>query len=209
MTQESLPYRDLLHLARQISRRADEAEDLLQAALLTAVEQGRADLSCPTNRRWLGGVLRNRARFEARSAVRRREREHTAPQEPSDGPSEVSAAAFVRSLPKSLRLTALLALTGHNKTDMAWLLRVSDSTLRQRIHQLKKRWAEEGLSGVTPLGGLTGDLDYGQIRKALLQPSRRDGVALATHDPDGHLFVVTSQNAQPRQLGVATRPHEE
>ena len=57
-----------------MARRADEAEDLLQTILLAAVEAGRADLSCPDNRRWLQGALRKRAAFDARSAVRRRQR---------------------------------------------------------------------------------------------------------------------------------------
>src|SRR5688572_32304481 len=68
-------YRDLLRIARRHSRRADEAEDLLQDALLDAVAAGRADLGNLGNRRWLAGVIRNRATLTARTAARRVRRE--------------------------------------------------------------------------------------------------------------------------------------
>ena len=71
----SRPYVELLRQAQRASRRPDEAEDLLQAVLLSAIEAGRCDLSCPDNRRWLQGAIRKRAAFEARSAIRRRQRE--------------------------------------------------------------------------------------------------------------------------------------
>ena len=68
-------YSDLLRLARRHTRRAEEAQDLLQDALLDAVAAGRADLSQSANRRWLIGVIRNRAALAARGAARRTRRE--------------------------------------------------------------------------------------------------------------------------------------
>ena len=56
----SRPYVELLRQARRLTRRADEAEDLLQTILLSAVEAGRSDLSSLENRRWLRGALRRR-----------------------------------------------------------------------------------------------------------------------------------------------------
>lgn len=44
-------YNDLLRLARRYSRRGDEAEDLLQDALIDAVVAGRSDLADASNRR--------------------------------------------------------------------------------------------------------------------------------------------------------------
>ncbi len=68
-------FADLHAQARRLARRPDEADDLLQSALLAALESGRTDLASPETRRWLSGVLRNRATFDARSAGRRRKRE--------------------------------------------------------------------------------------------------------------------------------------
>ncbi|WP_432286290.1 hypothetical protein SLT36_05910 [Aminobacter sp. BA135] len=45
------PYAELLRKARRATRRADEAEDLLQTVLVAAVEAGRTDLSNVENRR--------------------------------------------------------------------------------------------------------------------------------------------------------------
>ncbi|MEQ1610853.1 MAG: sigma factor [Hyphomonadaceae bacterium] len=63
-------FADLRALARRASRRPDEADDLLQTALLAALESGRNDLAAPEARRWLSGVIRKRATFDARSAAR-------------------------------------------------------------------------------------------------------------------------------------------
>lgn len=193
-------YTQLLQYARKVARRIDEAEDLLQAILLAAVEAGRADLSCTENRRWLIGALRKRAAFDARSAVRRQKREASAIllDEPQDE-NEVSTADFVRTLPPSLRTTAHLALAGHTKAEVAWLLRVPDTALRQRIAQIKRRWRQFDGRHVSGLSSLKGELAFGQIRQALLQMFRHDNVMLASHDPDGHLFMVSSQNHLSRQ----------
>ena len=46
----------------------------------------------------------------------------------------------------------------------------------------------------------SGPLAFGRIRRALLGPTRRPDAILASHDPDGHLFVVSrSQISAPRQ----------
>ena len=193
-------YTQLLHYARKVARRTDEAEDLLQAILLAAVEAGRADMSCVENHRWLIGALRKRAAFDARSAVRRRKREAsvTLLNDPQAG-NEVSTADFVHTLPRSLRTTALLALAGHTKAEVAWLLRVRDTALRQRIAQIKRRWRQFDGRHVSGLSSLKGELAFGRIRQALLQMSRHNNVMLASHDPDGHLFMVSSQNKLSRQ----------
>src|ERR1700754_4317589 len=100
-------YRELLGLARRHARRADEAEDVLQEALLAAVAAGR-DLG---DHRWLAGVIRNQATLAARSAARRRrregrwvhEREDAAPAEP------IPVADVLSGLPPSLKAVAALA----------------------------------------------------------------------------------------------------
>lgn len=196
----SRPYVELLRQAQRASRRPDEAEDLLQAVLLSAIEAGRCDLSCPDNRRWLQGAIRKRAAFEARSAIRRRQRETRWQAEPTASVAqEVMPTAFVATLPAALRTTALLALTGHTRQEISWLLQLSDPTLRQRIAEIRRRWRNAGGDRLEDIPGLDGTLHFGRIRSALLGPARRDGVLLASHDPDGHLFLVSI----PSQIGMA------
>lgn len=190
-------FADLHALARRVSRRAEEADDLVQEALLTALEAGRTNLSSPETRRWLAGVIRNRAAFDARTSARRRRRE--------TGWSEAQPAAASRSettapelahLSPGLRVTALLALSGHTRQEIGWLLNLSDTALRQRISQLKRALD----AAPTPDADPSGPLAFGRIRRALLGPTRRPDAILASHDPDGHLFVVSrSQISTPRQ----------
>ncbi len=200
----SPPYLHLLRQAQRVARRADDAEDLLQTILLSAVEAGRADLSCPDNRRWLAGALRKRAAFEARSAMRRRVRDDQWAAQPHHADEvDTLPAAFLASLPPSLRTTALLVLTGHTRREIAWLQGLADTALRQRIAGIRRRWRAGGQGPLNDMPGLTGGLVFGRIRQALLKPVRHQRAMLASHDPDGHLFVVSlsSQNAVARQQG--------
>jgi DNA-directed RNA polymerase specialized sigma24 family protein len=188
-------FADLHALARRASRRPEEADDLVQSALLAALESGRTDISSPDTRRWLAGVIRNRGAFEARTAVRRRNRETRYAAEAA--PAELHAAADpVDHLSPALRVTALLALSGHTRQEIGWLLNLSDQALRQRISQLKRALSRTA----APDTGPSGELAFGRIRRALLGPGRRDEAFLASHDPDGHLFVVArSQKPARRQ----------
>jgi RNA polymerase sigma factor (sigma-70 family) len=198
-------YRDMLRLARRHSRRADEAEDLLQDALLEAVAAGRADLSDTRNRRWLGGVIRNRATLVARTAARRVRREllwHQArPEEPAvaaTSPKEITE--ILKELPPSLKVLAALALSGHSRREIAYLLSLNDTALRQRLTALKRRLAAHGLLMPAQTPGLSLELSYGRIRDALLPKLMSEGGLFASHDPDGHLFVFRrSQTDAPRQ----------
>jgi len=201
----SRQFADLHALARRASRRPDEADDLLQTALLAALESGRTDLSAPETRRWLAGVIRNRAAFDARSSARRRRRETgwsedflSHAQRGGGGSPRLrgETEGAIAALSPALRVTALLALSGHTRQEIGWLLNLSDTALRQRISQLKR-----ALDAVpAPDTGPTGALAFGRIRRALLGPARRPEAFLASHDPDGHLFVVSrSQISTPRQ----------
>lgn len=199
-------YQRYLRYAHRYSRRSEEASDLLQTALLLAIESNRADLTLGENRRWLCGVLRNQAAFEARSSVRRRQREanYAGTCIASEPPVPVEDhAAFARGLPAALRTTALLALTGHTRAEIRWLLDLNDVAFRKRISEIRRRWrefdSERGIPGEASVGGLA----LGAMRQALLLTTRQEGVVLATHDPDGHLFVVRSQMGAPRQQQVS------
>jgi len=195
------PYIEFLRYARRVSKRSDEAEDLLQTVLLAAVEAGRTDLTCANNRRWLNGALRNRAQFEARSASRRRRRELAiVPVDSAFIEAHSDSIEFISALPRSLRTTALLVLTGHTKAEILWLQQVSDCALRQRLVSIKRRWQQQEGVVLSEMPGLRGSLPFGKIRRALLKPIRQEGMVLASHDPDGNLFVVYSQKHPARQL---------
>jgi len=209
------PFSQLLREAQRAARRQPEAEDLFQTVWLAAVEAGRGDLSCAANRRWFVGALRRRALFDARTAARRRIRERRAasmeaPTGPHAGQSTEVPVRFVERLPPKLRTTALLALTGHSKREILWLLRINEPALRQRIADIRRRWRAEGGGSLDGVCGLSGPLEFGVMRRALLPPARNPGVVLASHDPDGHLFVVSaSRNAGARQLGSGSNHLEE
>lgn len=203
-------YAELLQYASKVTFQSHEAEDLLQTALLAAIEAGRADLTCVNNRKWLIGAIRNQSAFYARSAARRQKREASvAYLSDMETESAVATTDFVNTLPSSLKTTALLALTGHTKAEIAWLLQIADSALRQRIVQIKKRWRLYDGRHVLELGGLSADLPFGRIRKSLMTLPLRDSATLGSHDPDGHLFMVSSQNGLSRQhRGVTTQNKE-
>jgi DNA-directed RNA polymerase specialized sigma24 family protein len=190
-------FKDLHALARRVARRSGDADDLVQQAILAALEAGRTDLAAPETRRWLAGVIRKRAAFDARTAGRSRRREtawvETRGQSDQAGPEDPG----LPPLSPALRVTALLALSGHTRQEIGWLLNLSDEALRQRLSQLRK-----ALANASPPGqpGPAGELAFGRIRRALLAPARRGNAFLASHDPDGHLFVVSrSQIPHPRQ----------
>jgi len=194
-------YLTLLRQARGRARRLSEAEDLLQDALLIAVEAGRADLTRPENRRWFAGVVRNRALMDSRTVARRRRREAEF-QTPAIGASAPAAPPVqpVMALPPALRTTALLALTGHTRAEIAWLLQLSDVALRKRISEIRRRLIGTG-EAAPDIEALRGDLPFGLMRRALLGRVRDEGQALGSHDPDGNLFVVSSRNPVRRQQG--------
>jgi len=193
MRGRSIPYGKLLGLARRYARDGEDAEDIVQEALIAAVAAGREDFSDSVNRRWIAGAIRRRAAFDARSAVRRRQREARWQSErgASEGPPEgPGLEAMLAGLPKGLRVVAALALSGHSRVEIAYLLGLTDPALRQRIRALKRALGRAGVAMPHEMTGLDRDLAYGAIRQALAPALRRHGGAFATHDPDGHLFVV-------------------
>ena len=193
-------YLTLLRHARRRARRLPEAEDLLQDALLIALEARRGDLTRAENRRWLAGVMRNRALLDGRSAARRRRREaEFQAMAPEATPSSAPSPQPVMGLPPALRTTALLALTGHTRAEIAWLQQLSDVALRKRISEIRRRWI--GGDAAADGEALRGDLPFGLMRRALLGRVRDHGPALGSHDPDGNLFVVSSRIPVRRQQG--------
>jgi RNA polymerase sigma-70 factor (ECF subfamily) len=190
----TVPYAELLALAKRHARRVDEAEDVVQDVLIAAAVAGRSDFSSPSNRRWMAGAIRKRSAFDARSAARRREREAKwqAEANPVATPQGDALNVILADLPKGLRVVAALALSGHSKAEIAYLLDLPDTALRQRIRALKLALGKKGVAMPAEMIGLNLDLAYGTIRDALVSALQRHGGAFASHDPDGHVFVVRS-----------------
>lgn len=194
-------YAQLYAIARRTLRDAGHAEDCVQEALLAAVLAGRIDFDEPETGRWLSGAVRNKARMAARASRRRQSRE-TVWQ--AGNSSHQSADAILTDLlaglPPALRTFAALVLSGHNRREIAYLLNLPDTALRQRVSALKRHMKAKGLAAPDELTGLNLDLAYGRIRDCLLPALHRHGGVFASHDPDGHLFVVRrSQTVPPRQ----------
>jgi DNA-directed RNA polymerase specialized sigma24 family protein len=189
-------YRRLRVEARRHARRAADADDLVQDALLIALEQGRDDPA------WLSGVLRNQAAMQARSAIRRRRREtavavdidviaHASELEPP------SASALLQRLPPAARRVAVLALHGLNAEEIRWILGLSATAFRQRLTSIRKtlgalppsQRAEAMALAYVRDPARTADLQFGLVRRALKAAlGGADGIA--THDADGHLIVL-------------------
>ncbi|WP_127070596.1 RNA polymerase sigma factor [Pelagibacterium lentulum] len=193
---EKLPYAHLLQTARRYARLPEEAEDIVQDVLIAALSAGRSNFSSLADRRWMAGAIRRRAAFDARSAIRRRRREtsweaETAPEDDAQPAiSGTEIAAFLESLPPALRVIAALALSGHTRKDITYLLGISDDALRQRIRSLKKALTRNGITLPQGANSLNLDLAYGAIRQALTPFLARHGGVFASHDPDGHLFII-------------------
>lgn len=185
-------YGRLRAIARRATRRADEADDLVQDALLEAVRAGRTDLGDASNLRWLAGIIRNRGALVARTAVRRARREaRWMIERDDDEPADpIPVAEVLGGLPSSLKSVAALALTGHSKREIAYLLDLPDTALRQRLSALRRVLAARGIAMPATTPGLHLDLQYGRIRDALLPLLIARKGTIASHDPDGHLFVV-------------------
>ncbi|RST88048.1 sigma-70 family RNA polymerase sigma factor [Aquibium carbonis] len=193
-------------LARRYARGSQDADDLLQDALIVAIGAGRLrdrDLDA-----WLIGVMRNIAATTHRGAARRAQRE-TAFASVVEHPSSAGLpdglpANFVGSLPPSLRLVAMLAGAGATRAEIRHIIGTSDMALRQRIGTLKARWrvhlAVGGESEGATLSRLP--LPFGAIRRALLPVARQLGVALASHDPDGHLLAFDLSSARPHERAL-------
>jgi RNA polymerase sigma-70 factor (ECF subfamily) len=194
-------YAQLMSIATR-EHSAAEAEDVVQEALISAIAAGRSDIENPENARWLTGVVRNRARMEARTARRRKTRETAwqAARPPGTKAGDTRQDDILAGLPPALRTLAALVLTGHNRREISYLLGLPDTALRQRVAALKRHLAAKNLAAPEELTGLNLNLAYGRIRDALLPALRRHGGFFASHDPDGHLFLVRrSQSGTPRQ----------
>lgn len=199
-------YQHWIAVARRHSRVADEAEDLLQEALVVAARQERLDLTVEDNRRWLTGVLRNLAARAARDAVRRKHRERDtaesaeAAHPPGTAPGPLPA--WIDAMPTAARRVLVLALHGLTAAEIQSALSLSPTAYRQRLTSVRKHLGElpddlqrDALALAYDRRTARGDdLALGLVRRALLRRLREDPHPhVGTHDPDGHLIVFSKR----------------
>jgi len=187
-------YRRLRGRARRHTRRAQDADDLVQDVLVAALEAGRFDAP------WLEGVMRNQATLAARGAMRRRRREAEPgvtgePAPPTDLPA-VNTQVLDR-LPPAARRVAVLALHGLGPEEIRWILGLTPAALRQRLTRVRRQLGElppslraEALAlAYVRDPARSVDLQFGLVRRAL-KAALQARAGLGTHDADGHLIVI-------------------
>lgn len=194
-----------LKAARKLSTSRAEAEDLLHDALLVAARSGKLDLEKPGNAAWFRGVLKNLARNAARSASRRRQREHEAgrrTRRPDEKPcGRPMPGELLRSLPRRTRQIACLILHGMKRKEITKALQLTDSAFRQRLTALRRDisgWPDEAKREALGMARLSlsrndRSLELGLMRKALQAYLHHLG-QIGTHDPDGHLIVISRRS---------------
>lgn len=191
-------YRELRQQARRLVRIDADADDLLQDALLVALQSGRGDVP------WLSGVMRNLAAMDARRAIRRRRREDTVAiacdtLDQASAPT-IPTQELLPRLPPSARRVALLALHGLGADEICWILALAPTAFRQRLSVIRRalgalppaQRAEAMALAYVRDPARSVDLQFGLVRRAL-KAALRGSPGLATHDQDGHLLVLRSR----------------
>jgi RNA polymerase sigma-70 factor (ECF subfamily) len=197
---DTFDYQHWLTVAARHSRRASEAADLLQDSLFDALRAGRTDFSKDSTKRWFAGVIRNRAAMQARGEGRRKRRETVVATRDRPAISrQVPSESFVESLPPSARRVAVLVTAGLNRDEIMAALKITPTAFRQRLSTIRQAWMKladserERLSIDAP--NHVNGIDLGLLRRALLENVRRLG-GIGTHDPDGHLIVLSEARSQ-------------
>ena len=203
----------LKKIAARHSRVAHEAEDLVQDILLAAIETGR-DCGDPRFLPWACGAIRNRARFAARSAARRRQREHVHAADGSREPLPTLrfSDTFVAVLPRSQRIVALLINLGMGRREIGYLLGLTDVALRQRVKELKRAFAGFGAAETWVTGDpISGSPPDGPARRALKADLPKSGSRrFAIRDPDGlPLFFANAAHISGRLGNKKGEPQQE
>ena len=211
-------YTHLLSVAKRIAYNEQEAHDLLQEALVVAIKENRLDFSLDNDTKWLVGVMRNKALQEARTVSRRKNRDHSfsseqpleteATQDETNSSAQHALNTVLDKLSPAARKVAVLVIHGLGRTEICALLGVSDTAFRQRLTSIRKalgplppKLQQEVIAlayASRKSRGKDTDLPIGLIRKALLKSLKGNGnehiQSIGTHDPSGHLIVVSPSN---------------
>lgn len=199
---------DLLKLAERYSRRASEAEDLVQDLLLETVQTGR-DMSDENYMGWAHGFLRNRAAFIARTEGRRRNREKKSYNYRDNRKNErlQFPVTFLEQLSPALQKTARLINCGLNKKEIIYLLNITDAALRQRFTALRKQWKlyvekNDIDPEIKSESESESPLNVGLLRRSLRNSFHgAPDKVIGSFDPDGNLLVFRSKSAHKKESG--------
>lgn len=188
-------------MARRHSRVADEADDLVQDLLLRMLESGRSGQE-PGFLAWAHGALRNHARFVARGAARRRRREASSGSVLQDRPfTRRIHADQLAQLPRALRVVAVCVNAGLNRQEIAYLLALNGTALRQRLSGLKRVLAVVAPHPDAEVAEAARPAD-GPLRRALQRDLPALAVRrLAVRDPDGHALFFWERDHVRTALG--------
>lgn len=186
----------LMRVAARCSVIPHEAEDLVQDVLLSAIEKNR-DCGDPSFLPWASGAIRNCARFVARTAARRKRREHAYAVEHERAAHSLPRFpdTFIATLPRSRRVVALLINLGMGRREITYLLGLSDVAMRQRIAGVRKAFVDfAGDAGGDPHVSFPAD---GLARRALKASLPKHGLRrFAVRDPDGAPIFFSSQRSR-------------
>jgi hypothetical protein len=211
----------LIEAARRHSRVTHEVEDLAHDIILSALRRGRT-LEGEQFLRGIHRAAQQHGAFLARTAVRRRAREHLTAQDLTVHASvrvapSASRGTALSTLSSALQTTVLLLLQGLEKPEILSALGVSDAAFRKRLQALRAQG---------PLARPV--LPAPDTRPALVQLRRsqvvslpklarcltHDGRAprvLAAADPDGHglifVGVLTPRGGAATPAAPNVGPH--
>jgi DNA-directed RNA polymerase specialized sigma24 family protein len=189
----------LIHVAARCSVVRHEAEDLVQDVLLSAIENNR-DCGDPSFLPWASGAIRNRARFAARTAGRRKRREHAYAVEHERSAHSLPRFpdTFVATLPRSRRAVALLINLGMGRSEIAYLLGLSDMAMRQRIAGVRRAFADSaGEAESDPHASFEANgLARRELKASLPKRGHR---RFAVRDPDGTPLFFSGQRSRFRR----------
>jgi RNA polymerase sigma-70 factor (ECF subfamily) len=194
-------YEECVRVAAASSRSAQQARDLAHAVLLDAIERDVGNLSTPERRAWLRGALRKRAAFEARTAVRRRNREarwqSTRHAVPATEPQPWRfTPELLEQLSPALRVVAALAAAELEPREIRSVLRLSDTAFRKRLSDLRRAIQEAAAAGIAVIGQPPAAYALGKARAELLANLKSHPTwAVASHDPDGHPLIFSRTGA--------------
>jgi DNA-directed RNA polymerase specialized sigma24 family protein len=209
----------LVTASRRFGRVQHEAEDVAHDVLVAGLRRGLV-LESEAFGRAIAASARKHAAYLARTAARRRTREHLVADDEEATAGEVPPAeawaegedALGDALPAALRTTLLLLSLGHSKSELRAALGITDEALRKRLQSLRDRaplarprFARQlapapavRRTQVEVLPRLMPRLDAG----------RGGGRLLAVTDADGHgiIFSEVLTNARPAATGCDSAP---